>query len=99
VPSSAMQARLSTLEPLTEYTAVTNDIGLPIEYHTWLVYNLALEIAPEVGKEPNRIVLLRAQESKDAIKQLHSVPPPRVPVAAMLTGARRFNINDGGLSR
>lgn len=99
VPSSAMTARLSTLEPLAEYTATTNPIGLPIEYHSWLIYNLALEIAPEVGREPSRLVILRAQESKDAIKLLHAVPPPRVPVAAMLTGARRFNINDGGVSR
>jgi len=96
---ATMQVRLSTLEPLSEYTAVTNDIGLPIEYHSWLVYNLALEIAPEVGREPSRIVILRAQESKDAIKLLHTVPPPRVPVAVMLLSARRFNIRDGGFGQ
>lgn len=101
VPTMALQLNLATLEPLAEYTAVTNSIGLPIEYHAALIFNLALEISDEVGRQPTRQTILRAAEELTNIRNLHAVPPPLVPVATMLrvSGDRRFNIYDGGISR
>lgn len=101
VPASTMQLRLNTLEPISEYTAVTNPIGLPIEYHPALLFNLTLEIADDLGRQPSRHMILRAAEEKEKIKALHSTPPPRADVAAMLrvSSDHRFNIYDGGISR
>ena len=100
IPSSAMELRLNTLEPISEYTAVTNPIGLPIEYHRALLFNLALEISDDVGRQPSRQTILVAAEEKEKIRQLHAVPPPFADVASMLRRASRpFNIYDGGISR
>lgn len=98
VPAQEYQLRLSTLEPISEYTAITNPIGLPIEYHKALLFNLCLEVADDLGREPTRKMILTAQEELDSIRELHAVPPPEVPVARMLSVAsnRRWNINDGG---
>lgn len=101
VPSSALTIQLSTLEALAEYTASTNAIGFPIEYHAALIFNLALEISDEVGRQPSRQTILRAAEELTNIRNLHAVPPPMVQVARMLRVAsdHRFNIYDGGGSR
>ena len=97
VPWTTMELALSTLEPLAEYTAVTNPIGLPIEYHAALIFNLALEISDEVGRQPTRQTILRAAEELTNIRNLHAVPPPMVSVAPMLRGGTKRRSNSWGI--
>lgn len=60
--------KLFTDKPLTNYTATTDTIVLPPGYERALRYNLAVELAPEYGKQANQTVLMIANESKQSVE-------------------------------
>lgn len=98
IPPTAMQLNLATMEPFPEYASVNDPVGLPIEYHTAIVYNLALGIASDLGVTPTREIILTANESLTSLKALKLTPPPIVLVAAPLRRGRTFNIFSGGFA-
>ena len=55
-------------KPLTNYTATTDTITLPPGYERALRYNLAVELAPEYGKQASQTVMMIASESKNAVE-------------------------------
>lgn len=67
VPSGAYTLNLVSEKPLTEYTALTTTLSLPPGYERALKYNLAIEIAPEFGKDVRASVMSTAIESKNTI--------------------------------
>jgi hypothetical protein len=56
-------------------TALDTAINLPGEYILAFRWNLAAELAPEYGKEVKEFVFVRAQETKNTIRKLNSLPP------------------------
>lgn len=68
VPSAADTLVLYSEKPLTEYTALTTTLSLPPGYERALKYNLAVEIAPEYGKQASATVQKIAIQSKNAIQ-------------------------------
>lgn len=71
VPSEANKVVLYSRKPLTNFT-INTEIVLPPGYMRALVYNLALEIAPEYGKEPLSSVVNSAMEAKENIKRTNN---------------------------
>jgi hypothetical protein len=59
---------------IDQFTDVNADIVLPPGYEKALRYNLALEMAPEYGKNPSEIVVAGALTAKAAIKSFNLKP-------------------------
>lgn len=61
-------------KPLADFTSLTEEIELPPGYDRMLRFNLAVELAPEYGKEASQTVLGIAIQSKSKIKRMNSKP-------------------------
>lgn len=88
-PDAADTLYLRVWQPMTEYTATTEEISLPKEYETALVFNLARDIASEYGVAIPNNVAARAAETVDVLKRLHSQPVPQVRTGL---GRKPYNI-------
>lgn len=69
-PSGAT-LRLHLYRPLTAFTALNQTIDLPPGYERALRFGLALELAPEFGRDPN-IVAAHAAQAKAALAELNA---------------------------
>lgn len=56
--------RMTVKYPVEDLDALVNDFDFPQEWFRALKFNLAVEIAPEYGREPSQIVIVRAEETK-----------------------------------
>ena len=95
VPASALTLYIYSIKALTTYTALTTTISHPEGYERALRWNLAIELAPEYGKEPSAAVIRNAAESKreiEALNAAHNVQPVKLD---MISASTRFNINAG----
>jgi hypothetical protein len=78
------------------YESNAQAIDLDAGYITALKYALAVEVAPEYGREPSAWVLKRAAETLVEIKKRKRTIPQPVKIDGVLTGnAGRFNIYSG----
>ena len=59
--------RMTVKRPVEDFDAQTHDADFPQEWLRALKFNLAIEIAPEYGKDPSNTVIVRAGETKDAV--------------------------------
>jgi hypothetical protein len=91
VPAGAYELHLMTEKALTSLTIDTT-INLPPGWERALVYNLAGEIAPEYGQQPDQSVFKIAADSKKALKLqiARNTTTDQLPVTAM-----PFNIYRG----
>lgn len=95
IPSSGV-FKLFSEKPLTNYTSVNDSIILPPGYERALRYNLAVEIAPEFGKQANQTVGMIAFESKNAIENKNTENDKNTMVAdPAFMGESNFNIYSG----
>lgn len=67
VPSSAYSLFLSSEKELTSLT-LAGAVSLPAGWKRALIYNLAMELAPEYGQPVDEVILKHANESKRNIK-------------------------------
>lgn len=95
VPSTASSLVLHSIKPLTAYSATSDTVTLPPGYKKALRYDLAIELAPEYGKEPSMLILGNAAESKARIMRVNTKPALLASDAAGLTNRGRFNIYTG----
>jgi hypothetical protein len=97
-PSLGSSATLNLLseKPLTEFATLFTSVSLPMGWIRALRYNLAIELAPEYGKEPSAAVVAIAAKSLAAVSLAiaKNRPIKYIPVAA--TG--RGSIYDGWLT-
>lgn len=68
-PSAANKIVLYSRKPLSTFTNLSDEVLLPPGYLRALAYNLAVEIAPEYGKEASATVMNIAMEAKESIKR------------------------------
>lgn len=94
VPSVANQAVLYSRKQFTSFTNLSDDVNLLPGYIRALNYNLAMEIAPEYGKEPSQAVVNSARESKENIKRTNIITY-EMEYDDGLTGRKFFNIFTG----
>ena len=74
VPSASITVKIDSYTALQSFTDLTTVLSLPQGTERALVYNLAVEIAPEYGVEPSEIVIEIANKSKAALKRINSRP-------------------------
>lgn len=91
IPSVASNLILYSWKPLDTFASVDSDLDLPPGYAKALRYNLALELAPEYGREPSASVLSGAIESKENIKRMNIKPTFLKMDEAVLPRNRTFN--------
>lgn len=93
-PAAVMTLNLWSWKQITSFTSLINPIALPPGYENALVYNLALMLSPEYGKQVTADIARIAMQSKTRLKRTNFVP-------VMLTsdvgdaGYGRFNIIGG----
>lgn len=74
VPSAARNLIVYSLKPLASYTSVNDALSLAPGYKRALRYNLAIEMAPEYGKQPNPVVIAAAVSGIENIKRRNIKP-------------------------
>lgn len=74
IPNIANNLVLYSEKPLTSFATSSTDVPLPSGYARALRYNLALELAPEFGREPSALVVQAAMDSKADIQRINTDP-------------------------
>jgi hypothetical protein len=59
---------IDSLKALSDPSTLTSSVAFPTPYDAAIKWNLALELAPEYGKNPSGIVVARAIETKKVIE-------------------------------
>ncbi len=72
IPSITGNIVVSSWKAITEIAALTTTISLPPGYSRALRYNLALELAPEYGKQVDPLIEAHAIESKGNLKVMNT---------------------------
>ena len=67
-PTGGSSMVIDSLKALTDPATLTASVAFPTSYDAAIKWNLAIELAPEFGKEPSGIVVARAQQSKRTIQ-------------------------------
>jgi hypothetical protein len=67
VPATSSTLHIYSQKPLSNLTSLTTALSLPKGYERALVYNLAVELAPEYEKDASATVYRIASESKQAL--------------------------------
>lgn len=80
---------------LTNMTSLDESLVMPQGYENAIVYNLAMELAPEYGQDPPLVVVSRAQEYKRKIKNSNS-RMTTIDCDPALTGVGHYDINSDG---
>ncbi|HTL13070.1 MAG TPA: hypothetical protein VL588_11305 [Bdellovibrionota bacterium] len=95
VPSEALTLVLWSWKALSELATLQTALSLPPGYERMLVYNLAVDLAPEYGRPVSPEIALIASDSKAKIKAKNS-KPVFLRVDSGITGERKvFNWRTG----
>jgi hypothetical protein len=90
-PTVANKLVLYSWKPLTTFATANDVISLPPGYLKALRYNLALELAPEYGRQPDTAVVAGALEGKENIKRMNIKPRYLKMDPALLSQRKSFN--------
>ena len=75
-PDTADQLWISSIKPFTEPTGLAenllNTTGIPRNYHNPLIWNLAVDLAPEFGLEASPTIIARAIQGYSMIVSLNA---------------------------
>ena len=74
VPSTSKQVAIYSRKQLTNYTSLSTQLSLPPGYLRALRYNLAVELAPDYGKQVSELVFNAALESKNDLRRANTTP-------------------------
>lgn len=74
VPNSTNSIVIYSQKPLMSFSDLNTELTLPPGYSKAIRYNLAIEVAPEYGKEPNVFVLNGSSDSLKKIKNKNRRP-------------------------
>ena len=92
-PSSAVELFFSSEKPFTEPSSRTANmfiaLGYPRNYHNIIVYNLAIELAPEYGKRPADSVIVKAEKGKGDLISLNAARRHEPAVSELANSRRR----------
>jgi hypothetical protein len=91
VPTGGPTLVLHSLKPLLSFETADSDVILPPGYMRALQYNLAIEIGPEYGKEPKKVVLEVANESKALLMRQNTRPVYLSSDSPGFTHSKTFN--------
>lgn len=94
-PATANNLNIYSWKPFSKFATLNDAIALPPGYERAIRYSLALEIAPEYGKQVSPDVQASAVNSKAAIKRMNIKPELMVCEIGLSSDGRRFNILTG----
>lgn len=95
VPTAANSLALYSWKPLTAFAGVATSVAFPPGYAKALRYCLALELAPEFGKQIDPAVVQQAMDSKENIKRMNIKPNYLSCDPGTLNNREFFNILTG----
>ena len=95
IPSVANNLVIYTLNPLSSFASANTVVQLPPGYSKAIRYNLAMELAPEYGKEPTPFIISTAAETKADVKRTNTDPVYMTSDVAGLTTNKSFNYLTG----
>lgn len=96
-PDAVYTISISQLLPFTAFTGIAQAVTLPPGYLKALIWNLAVELAPEYGKQVDPVIFKKSQEFKANIKRKNNTKPILHLESALLGRAGcSFDINSGG---
>lgn len=87
VPSVNATIALYSWKPIADFSAVTSALSFPPGYLECLIYNLAVRLAPDYGRQLSDDILAIAIESKANIKRMN-IKPTYLGVDAAIRGPR-----------
>lgn len=76
-PDQAYTMYVSSYKPFSDFTDLASTVDLPPMYEKALRFNLAMDLAPEYGREVSQTVAMQARDSLDAIKQRNFANRPQ----------------------
>lgn len=95
-PDQAYEVVIYSEKKIGNYTSLNDEMYLPSGFERALKYNLAMELAPEFGKEPSALIIEAARDSKAELKIKNSKAKQMISDAAFLVNRNRYNIFTGG---
>ncbi len=95
VPSVGDNVNIFTWDQISAFASLPQVITLPPGYERALRANLALEVAPEFGKEPSQVVASTALTAKAILKSFNLKTPLMRVDGALLARHHRSNIFTG----
>jgi hypothetical protein len=95
-PSEVKTIILHNFRQFSAFSTTTESISLPNGYEDAIVYNLAMRLAPEYGKEPSGTIIKYAQDALSDIKR-SNIRPRTVKLDSALSGSGGFDYRTGGL--
>ena len=75
-PAEADTLYLYSVKPFAEYTTLTTDLTQPVEMEKFLIFNLAIDIAPAYGISLPNTLLLDVERMRDQIERRYAKPTP-----------------------
>ena len=75
VPNGAAELHMWTDAIIADFATLTDTVSLPQGYSRAIKLSLALELAPEYGKQPPALLGAQAKKAKDALRALNASPP------------------------
>lgn len=75
VPNGAAELHMWTDAIISDFATIGDTVNLPQGYARAIKLSLALELAPEYGKQVPALLVQQAKKAKDALRSLNSNPP------------------------
>lgn len=94
-PASTSTLVLYTLKPITSFSNVSDVVSFPTGYERAIIFNLAIELAPEYGRSAPAEVVTIATASKAAIKSINMQPEFLGVDQSLLSSGAIYNIMTG----
>ena len=96
VPQSNFKLNIYSKKSLVSINSINQTLLMPPGHERALRYNLAIELAPEYGKEPSILVIETANETKNSISLLNqSTIMMKADVMPLVSNSGGFDINKG----
>lgn len=96
VPTDTNTLTLVLWVPLTAFASLATTVTLPNGWDRAMAYNLAIELAPEFGKDASQTVIAIARESKADIQRINSPTMIAMPDLHGMFNQPTGNIFTGG---
>ncbi len=94
VPSAVENAVFYSLKPFTVLTLST-ELSYPQGYEKAIRYNLAIDLAPEYGRQPDALIMQQAMDTKAQIKRKNMQTPIMTTDLPTCSGKNSFDYRTG----
>jgi hypothetical protein len=95
VPTSTLNLILYSWKPLSTFSSINDVVSFPPGYEKALRYGLAIELAPEYGKQVDPLIIEQFAEAKATIKRMNDKPEYLKCDPAIIGRRSSFNIYTG----